>query len=294
MEPIYCETYKEVKLLQQKRIRDYLREFALNGLSTLDLIRGTQKDLSRSRIQFLYVHHVFKDEEKKLELLLKRLALDHCFLSYSEAVTRILEGEIDKPYISISSDDGFKNNLRAAEILNNYGAKACFFINPGIVGASDFVTVKGFCRDKLRFPPVEFLDWDDIHKLLNMGHEIGSHTMNHINIAQSARELIKEECENSFQILKSRCGDVKHFAFPYGRFFHFNEMGRKTVFESGFSSCASAERGCHVNPYGQISNQELCILRDHVILSWNINHIFYFLANNSRKASPKNNYFPYV
>ena len=80
------------------------------------------------------------------------------------------------------------------------------------------------------------------------------HTMDHINIAKTATEDIVEDCRKSIDILKSRCGDVKHFAFPYGRFFHFSEIGRKAVFASGFASCASAERGCHVNPDRDISN----------------------------------------
>ena len=70
-----------------------------------------------------------------------------------------LNNKIDKPYIAFSSDDGFKNNLFAAEILNNYGASACFFINPGLVEECDFQKIKNHCRNKLHLPPIEFLNW---------------------------------------------------------------------------------------------------------------------------------------
>ncbi len=280
----YYNNYEEIKKLQPSRVRDCFRVCALNGLSTIDKIRGIQDELNKPRVQFIYIHHVFKDEEKNLDKLLKQLALNHCFISYSDAINIILKRQIDKPYISISSDYGLKNNFRAAEILNAYGAKACFFINPLITGNTNFETIKAFCRDKLRFPPVSFLNWSDIEQLLKMGHEVGSHTMSHINMAKSSEEILIEECCKSYEILKEKCGDVKHFAFPYGRFFYFNEIARKTVFASGFFSCASAERGCHVNPDKSISNEELCILRDHILLNWNLNHVLFFLARNSRQA----------
>lgn len=293
MQVDFYDKYSDIKSLQPFSVRGHIRTFALNGLSVIDRIKGIQNDMNRNRIQFLYIHHVFKDEEKKLDILLKQLARHHTFISYSDAIDKILNRAIDKPYITISSDDGFKNNLRAAEILDDNGAKACFFLNPGIIDVSDYETINTFCRVRIKFPPVEFLSWKDVERLQRMGHEIGSHTMDHINIAKTTAEEIIEDCRKSIYILRSKCGEIKHFAFPYGRFFHFNEIGRKAVFDSGFASCASAERGCHVNPDTNISREELCILRDHVLLDWNINHIIYFLAKNSRKASPENNYFPY-
>jgi len=289
----YFDTYKEIKQLKPEGLRGKLRRFALDGLSVWDKLKGTERELNTPRVQFLYIHHVFKDEEIALDKLLKRLSLNHEFLSYSESVGKILERKIDRPYVCISSDDGFKNNLRAAEILNAYNVKACFFINPSIVGNTSFDEIEKHCKDRLNFPPVEFMNWNDIERLQKMGHEIGSHTMEHIKVANTEKDIFLEDCSKTFEILQKQCGKAKHFAFPYGRYFHFNEMGRKIVFNSGFTSCASAERGCHINHDRSLLKQELCILRDHVILDWNIDHIFHFLANNARKATTSNNLFPY-
>src|SRR5205814_3914219 len=125
------------------------------------------------------------------------------FISYAEAVEKILNSEIDKPYIAISSDDGFKNNIRAAEILNRYGAKACFFINPSIVSETNYEKIKKYCREKLNFAPVEFLNWQEIEQLQRMGHEIGSHTMDHIDIGKTPAERIKIDIEKSYEVLKT-------------------------------------------------------------------------------------------
>jgi peptidoglycan/xylan/chitin deacetylase (PgdA/CDA1 family) len=290
----YFDSYTDIKKLKPHGIRGQLRSLALDGLSVWDKINGIEHLLSKPRVQFLLLHHVFKDEETKFETLLKKLSVNHEFISYSEGVDKILDGKIDKPYICFSSDDGFKNNLRAAEILNDYGAKGCFFINPGIIEKKQFAEIESHCRDKLDFPAVHFMNWNDIEKLQKMGHEIGSHTMEHINIAQTEKEVFVEDCYKTREVLHDRCGEARHFAFPYGRFFHFSEIGRDIVFDSGFVSCASGERGCHINHDKLLENRELCIRRDHVVLDWNLDHVFHFIAKNARKTSAYNNTFPYL
>jgi peptidoglycan/xylan/chitin deacetylase (PgdA/CDA1 family) len=241
-------------------------------------------------VQFLYIHHVFADEQKKLDGLLRALARDHQFISHSEAVERILQGNIDKAYISISSDDGLKNNLRAAETLDQYGVSGCFFICPSMIGEKDFQKIKAFSASRLHFPPVEFLDWEDVAALQGRGHEIGGHTLSHINIARTAGQELEEEIAGCYSILASRCGSAEHFAYPYGRFTDFNMPGRSLVIQSGFKSCASAQRGCHVVVPGQKTDpHDLLIRRDHVVLDWPLEHILYFIARNASRASIENN-----
>lgn len=289
----FFESYQEIKKIKPTSLRDHLRTLALDGLSLTDRFKTVKKDLSKPRIQFLYVHHVFRDEEKQLEDLIRMLSESGRFISYSAAVNKMLTATIDQPYYVISSDDGFKNNLRAGEILQRYGISACFFINPALIDEKNEEIVKRHCWEQLELPPVAFLNWKEIADLQKMGHEIGAHTMRHMNVAKTNADVFRADCEESLQILTAACGPTPHFAFPYGRFFHFNETARKIVFESGFQSCATAERGCHVNHDQPLQKEELCILRDHIILDWKMSHIRYFLAKNSRTVSAFNNIFPY-
>lgn len=289
----FTDTYAAIKKETPFSGRAVVRNIVLTGLALKNRILGIEQYLRTPRVQFLYIHHSFKDELEQLKKLLNELSKHHTFISYSEAVNRVLTNTIDKPYIAISSDDGFKNNLYAAEVLNQYNAKACFFINPGIIGENNFDTISTHCRKKLEFPPVEFLTWDDVAILQQQGHEIGGHTMFHDVMAAMNENQLAEDCQKTREILLSKCGKANHFAFPYGRFFHFNELGRKAVFKAGFISCASAERGCHINNIEQQTFDNLCIRRDHVILDWNMQHILYFMANNVVKTSAENNYFPY-
>lgn len=289
----YIDTYKEIKKLKPKGIRGSMRSLALTGLSMLEKTRGMDTQLQKPRIQLLYIHHIFKDEEQKLHLLLKTLQKHHTFISHSEAVDRILHRKIDKPYIALSSDDGFKNNLSAGRIFAQYGVKACFFVNPGLIGESDFERIATHCKTKLHLPPLEFLSWNDVEALQNMGHEIGSHTMQHMNVSEATDTQIVEDMQMTYDILQNQCGNVQHFAFPYGRFRHFNATGKKACFAAGFRSCATAERGCHINHDRDLQHNELCILRDHVVLDWKIDHILYFLTRNARNADSSSNLFPY-
>lgn len=141
-------------------------------------------------------------------------------------------------------------------------------------------------------PPIEFLNWSEVNYIQQSGHEIGSHTMSHINLAQSAPELAAEEISKSYEIIKTRCGEIKHFAFPYGTFKDFNRSSKNDVFQTGYFSCASAVRGCHIGYSSPIEANKLCIRRDHLILDWDIGHIIHFLIRNSLNASPTNNLFP--
>ncbi len=290
----FIEEYQQIKKEIPFTLRAGIRHLALSGLALKDKIAGIDQLLATPRVQFLYIHHSFRDELSQLDRLMKHLSVHHTFVSYSDAVEMVLENRIDRPCISISSDDGFKNNVLAAEILDNYDAKACFFINPGLIEESNFEKIEQHCKRKLHLPPIEFLDWNDVTRLIEKGHEIGGHTMYHDNMAEMSESALQEDLQATHQLISERCGKAFHFAFPYGRFGHFNELARRAVFEAGFVSCASAERGSHFNNPHLLTKDTLCIRRDHVILDWSISQIMYFIANNVRNKGRNGNLFPYA
>lgn len=288
----FVDTYAEIKAFQKFSIRPVVRKMVLDAISLRDSLKGDEP-FKKPRIQFIYIHHAFRDEAGNLEHLIKFLLKHHVFINYSEAVNRILTNNIDKPYICISSDDGFKNNRRTASILESFGIKACFFICPAMISETNYINIKKFCADRLHFPPVEFLTWNEVDDLLKKGHEIGSHTMTHINIAQNPLDVIEDEINTSYRTIVERCGEVNHFAYPYGRYFHFNEAGRNLVFKAGFQSCASAERGCHVKQATAPGKESLLIRRDNIVLNWSLSHIKYFLRRNATQPFLQQNNYTY-
>lgn len=288
----FSDTYASIKHQKGFSIRSAVRNITLDGLHLIEKFKAHDA-LLKNRIQFLYIHHVFKDEVQCLRQLIEYLSENHFFISYSEALNLILNNNIDKPYICISSDDGLKNNLYAAEIFDLFGIKACFFICPGIIGEMDYDKIKKFCEERLLFPTVEFLTWNDIDYLLQKGHEIGSHTMTHINCAETPLNQVEEELNLSYEIIKQKCGICKHFAYPYGRYTDFNKALTDLVFNIGYQSCSSAERGCHVQQPISTSKENLLIRRDNIVLDWRLSHIKYFLNRNAISVSLQQNNFPH-
>lgn len=249
-----------------------------------------QRGLARPRVHFLCLHHLFADEEAPFRALLSSLARGHEFLGYSEAVRRIRAGEFPRPAIAFSFDDGFRTNLAAARILEEFGASAAFFLCPSIVGETNPAAAAAFCRDRLLTGPREFLGWADVETLQKGGHEIGAHTVTHPCLAEAPPASYAGEIGGSRRALEAKVGPVRHFAWPFG---HFSEMcagAARAVFDAGFETCASAERGCHVTAP---STPRFCLRRESVVAAWPGRHIRFFLARSAARADAAGNGWPW-
>lgn len=271
--------------------RGLARRVALDLFSYNYKITGRiEKALKVNRVQFVYFHHVFQSEENAFRGLISEIAANHQYISYSEGVDRVLKGRFDRPYVAISFDDGIKNCIQASKIMDEYGVKGCFFVCPSIVSELDEVKLAAFSK-KVGMPPLQYLDWDDVNDLLKRGHEVGGHTMTHINLAEASKDRIAEEVGGSYELLRRKCGNgITHFAWPFGRFFHFSAGAAKVVFDSGYGSCASAERGCHVLGAGDA--RKLCIRRDSTLALWPMRHIYYFMARNLERSGGASETWP--
>lgn len=101
----------------------------------------------------------------------------------------------NKPLLLLTFDDGIKNNLYAAEILNDMKITAIFFIIPEFID-TPFEQQKIFFINNVRplFNPeidkeqedFSSMSWDDIKLLQKFGHIIGSHTQTHTLVAKTS------------------------------------------------------------------------------------------------------------
>jgi peptidoglycan/xylan/chitin deacetylase (PgdA/CDA1 family) len=283
-EHVMAQSWRE---LYRTGPRSTIRNAAISALAQAWAITGRTASLLRHpRVHVLLLHHVFPDEEQGFRKLLKSLAVTHTFISYSEAMRRAKAGGtlIKRPYISITFDDGFKNCLRAASIMEECGARGCFFVCPGIVDETDPANIERFCRERLELlRPVEFMNWDDLIGLKIRGHEIGGHTMSHVNLARVPLDEARREIAECHEVIARKLGECRHFAWTYGRFTDFPSSLQPEVFESGFESCASGERGCH-GPKRPHPDEPLIIRREHIIAGEPAQHAMYFLARSARNT----------
>jgi peptidoglycan/xylan/chitin deacetylase (PgdA/CDA1 family) len=289
---VLIDTYAQIKQGQNGKFRAGVRSSALDLLSLKHKIFGDEEDLKTPRVQFLYFHHIFKDELKNFERLLEFLAKDHVFISHSEAVHRLINDEIDKPYIAWSSDDGIQNNMLAAQALNKYDASCCFYINPASIGLTDITQIKKFCKEKLEMPPVAFLDWHEVEILLKQGHEIGNHTYKHDMVSKLTQTQFEEDFLKADAVLTEKCGPIKHFAYTYGKFEHFTKPAFDFVMNNGYDSCISASRGCHINGHGKLDKNTVFLRRDQIIANWKLSHIEHFIIKGVHDLEYSNNFLP--
>lgn len=273
------------------RMRPAARHAALTTLAALQRLSGRDEPaLARPRVHFIYLHSVPPHEEAAFRGLLAELARRHRFVSYSEAVRRARFGPIDAPYAALSFDDGFKDGLAAARIMAGFGATACFFVCPAILSETRPERRDAFCRERLKSPAGPLLDWSDLETLKKAGHEIGSHTRTHARLSELDDSALEKELRGSREELCARLGEARHFAWPFGKFGDARPDVARLAARAGYESCASAQRGCHAKPEGR--SDGLVLRREHVVASWPVSHVRYFLARSAARASIADNRWP--
>ncbi len=104
----------------------------------------------------------------------------------------------EEKMVCIIFDDGWKNQLNAAPILERFNFKATFAIVTSYVGCPDYMS------------------WDEVAGLAKRGHDIESHTVSHKNLSMVDEATLKAELEGSQKALrlKGYCGNI--LVYPYG------------------------------------------------------------------------------
>ncbi len=110
---------------------------------------------------------------------------------------------------TLAFDDAQRSVLtRAAPLLRSLGVPATLFVPTASVGTSD-----------------EFLSWDELRALRDLGWTLGSHTVTHPRMswrlydedAAAYAARLDEECARSREVMERELGvEVTLFAYPYG------------------------------------------------------------------------------
>jgi peptidoglycan/xylan/chitin deacetylase (PgdA/CDA1 family) len=250
------------------RARAAARHAALTGLAV-------RRRTPPEGVRIVHYHWVFDDEVVGFRKQLAFLAGAFEPVSLSEAVSRLESGTVGGRELVITFDDGFRNHLvNAAPLLEDVGVSACFFLIADLVGA-ERARVASLCRERLHLPAaVEPLGWPDVAELLRRGHEVGSHTRGHPNLAAlSDDELETELLESRGRIEEEVGSEVRHFSAPYGDAARFTPAVSDAARRTGYGSCSSSLRG--INSAG---GGVYALRRDHLVASWPVSHVRYFLS----------------
>jgi peptidoglycan/xylan/chitin deacetylase (PgdA/CDA1 family) len=129
--------------------------------------------------------------------------------------------------VSLTFDDGDADNFASAAVLKQSGLNATWYVPSGLVGTPGYMT------------------WDQLEMLSADGHEIGGHSLDHINIdGLDPQELRRQVCDDR-QALQAHGFETLSFAYPYGG---YDDAARAMVQECGYVSARTIGAGPEVVP----------------------------------------------
>ncbi len=115
-----------------------------------------------------------------------------------------------KKAITFSFDDGVTQDIRLAEILNEYGLKGTFNLNSAFFGLPGSLELKGKKVSHKKVPACNV-------RQVYQGHEIAVHTLTHPNLTGLDEETIVHQVETDRRILSDIAGyEVVGMAYPCG------------------------------------------------------------------------------
>lgn len=159
-----------------------------------------------------------------------------------ELVRRIRAGLAVPPTtVIIHFDDCYQDIYsNGAPLLATAGFPATAFINSGFVD-----TTRVYPHDAkkyaYRFPN---LTSEELREWVQLGFEVGNHTMNHVDLGVHAIEEIKYEIRECEKTLQSITGQpISLFSFPFGQVSNIQQEAINCIRESGYVALFSAHGG---------------------------------------------------
>lgn len=156
----------------------------------------------------------------------------------SEAMALLRSGgSLPARTVAITFDDCYRDNLDAARKLTDHGLPACFFV------PTDYVGTDRVCPWDHHLPRLPNLDWENLREMVRLGHEIGSHSVTHPDMASLSAEEAYRELVESKEAIADRVGvPPRWFAFPFGAQAncpaeHLSALLCKAGYEASFSAC---------------------------------------------------------
>lgn len=128
------------------------------------------------------------------------------------ALLPYLRGEKTGKVFGITFDDGFDNvREHAMPVLRDFGFTAtCYFVARRIGGHNDWDAQYGV-------PAEPLMDVQGLRAWAAAGHEVGSHTLDHVHLPALSLDEARVQITQSRQALEDLSGSgVESFCYPYG------------------------------------------------------------------------------
>ena len=141
--------------------------------------------------------------------------------------------------VAITFDDGYHSVFEhAAPILKNAELAASVYLNAEWIGDGQR---RPSDSNRGHYPGEEFLLWDEVRALCDMGWIIGSHGADHVDLTRLPDTDVHMQLRQSKAAIEERLGTgCSHFAYTWG---HHNRRVRTAVAQCGYSWAVAGLHG---------------------------------------------------
>lgn len=234
---------------RESDVRVILRNFLSLGLFHSGLYSFIRKSRKKSRAMIILYHRVndFSRDVLTVEtdaLAAHVLAISKHYptMASHELVRRIGAGERIAPTtVLIHFDDCYRDvHTNGRPLLTAAGVPAAAFISSGFID-----TGRAFEHDRMKYPfRFQNAGRADIDDWVAAGFEIGSHTVNHVDLGTCNLEEAKVEVFQSKAHLSGITSKpVSLFSFPFGARRNIRPDTRDLVRQAGYTALFSAYGG---------------------------------------------------
>jgi len=221
-------------------------------------------------------HIAKREDEVTFEKFLKHLLEKCSIIDLEKATELIITRQIPtkEVLVALTFDDGFEECYKIiAPVLEKYNCRGAFFINANFIDCG--TEYQNEFNKRINVFTKKPMTWPQIIDLHKRGHIIGSHGLDHLNMA----ELTEEECRNQIsknkKILEEKLNyKCEYFAWTYGQMRHFpeNTLRETLKFHKYIFSSDNYKKYFSLN--------KRVINRRHIEPFWPVSHMNYFLAVN--------------
>lgn len=255
-----------------QRMRGFGKDAVIRGRAAL---RRPRKPGGHSILAY---HLILKEDCGRFEEHIKFFKDHFRIRPPRDLLAAAASGNSDPFALALTFDDGFRILMQhCLEILQKYEIKAGFYI------PAAFVCSSGRTRAAAEFSmrsfyynfPLEPMSPEDLRKLADLGHEIGSHGFFHTSLRAMTPDSAQKQIAFSRSMISEWTGTtLSGFSYPYGEF--SNSMGDPAEWlrEAGFVYALTMRRGCV-----EASSPPYLLPRHHAEGNWPVRHLRHFLMN---------------
>lgn len=202
-----CSSPAEEKNIPSEKSQEYNIDISEDSTFSQDipvLMFHYLKDVSPEEKKKNTLHYRLSYSPEKFENMLKFFEKNNItpitFWDLKNAINK--EKQLPKNPVILTFDDGYSDHYyNAFRILENFNMKGVFFIVSGNPNVKKW-----------------YMTWQQIQEISAAGHEIGSHSVSHVDLTRLSDEALKTEVlESKKEIEKYIQKPVLSFCYPSGR-----------------------------------------------------------------------------